>query len=833
MNMFDIIKLVELSNKLPCSDIEIKLAKKSSPAATINNLIKCCFKDIELVEMSYEKLKTKDASLLKDIHEPLMKNDKPTTVFAPDTDSVDFNIVDGNSVNRRSCPTSSDIAASMMIFKVRRLQNNRDIDLICKLLNTFNIKNVPISMKSVETKIHRKFNLKEYFKCYYICSECGSSNTNYSKKCPSCDVSNLVEFYLYPVKQQIQQLLLVKGFYEKLKSEKKKNILSFSDTTYGQILKEISDDSFTMTINCDGVCTPNKTLQLWPFVLMLNEIAIPDRRYLENVLIAGIIPATKKPTHVVFETCLTLICDDLMKLESGQCFYVNDLDQRIVVNLFTIASCTDKPAEALMQNVVQYNSEYGCPKCFCTGKLYYGTRGTGAKEKSFTIRVYPFGNYVLRCQEISSKIIQDVYDINKSKGKTFDKPQVKKGSKPKEILVNHFGHLGFCPLTKLKYMNYGTSFLTDSLHTIYGGAFKRLLTLLFDRQYRNEQWSLFKKLDHIDELLCHIKIPSTTQRRTLFHFGIPVIVRCMGKKAHKVLLLSFLTAINLASSECITVETINLVKELLHYFVEQYQNVFGLRHMTSNIHSLLHVNESLKYIGPLWMYSTFNYEGIDKDLISTVHGTIQFAKQLIRQHVLFRDAIIAHRNFSYPLSLFTFNEQLLNRKASLFNYRNIADGCRMPKPVSSKLYDESENGIATIVQSYFNDPVIFFHSVKIGNLLLKTTTISYGKLFADNCVSFYFSGKQQKMGLIQAIVKSNDDNVRVLIEELIEKPTNSSKLKIKLNNKCIEIPNTFILYRSHIYHLKHPKWVIKKHGMIFRPGNCVVVLEYPNLKDNS
>ncbi|CAF4917535.1 unnamed protein product, partial [Rotaria socialis] len=73
------------------------------------------------------------------------------------------------------------------------------------------------------------------------------------------------------------------------------------------------------------------------------------------------------------------------------------------------------------------------------------------------------------------------------------------------------------------------------------------------------------------------------------------------------------------------------------------------------------------------------------------------------------------------------------------------------------------------------------------------------------------------MGLIQAIVKSNDDNVRILIEELIEKRTNSSKLKIKLNSKCIEIPNTFNLYRSNIYHLKHPKWAIKKHAMIFRP----------------
>ncbi|CAF4319708.1 unnamed protein product, partial [Rotaria magnacalcarata] len=178
-----------------------------------------------------------------------------------------------------------------------------------------------------------------------------------------------------------------------------------------------------MTINCDGVCTPNKTLQLWPFVLMLNEIAIPDRRYLENVTIAGIIPATKKPTHAIFETCLTLIY------------------QRIVINLFTIARCADKPAESLMQNVVQYNSEYGCPKCLCTGKLYYGIRGTGAKQKSFTIRVYPFEDYELRCKEISSKIIQDVYNINNSKGKTFDKTLVEKGSKPEEKLVNHFGHL--------------------------------------------------------------------------------------------------------------------------------------------------------------------------------------------------------------------------------------------------------------------------------------------------------------------------------------------------------------------------------------------------------
>ena len=97
--------------------------------------------------------------------------------------------------------------------------------------------------------------------------------------------------------------------------------------------------------------------------------------------------------------------------------------------------------------------------------------------------------------------------------------------------------------------------------------------------------------------------------RTLFHFGIPVIVGCIAKQTHKTLLLSLLTAINIASSEHITSQKINLVRELLHYFVEKYQETFDLRNMISNIHSLLHVSESLKYIGPLWMYSTFNYEG--------------------------------------------------------------------------------------------------------------------------------------------------------------------------------------------------------------------------------
>lgn len=191
-------------------------------------------------------------------------------------------------------------------------------------------------------------------------------------------------------------------------------------------------------------------------------------------------------------------------------------------------------------------------------------------------------------------------------------------------------YVGHCPLTHLEHFEYGRSFLTDSLHTIYAGAYKQLLHLLLDSEYRRQSWSLYHKINRIDELLSYVQIPSTTQRRfrsilyiskykasefrSIFHFGTPALLECMQKNEHKILLLSLVTAVNLASADYITNETVEAVKKLLHYFVEQFQAIFGLRHMSSNIHSLLHVHESLKFIGPLWFYSTFSFEGEDKRL---------------------------------------------------------------------------------------------------------------------------------------------------------------------------------------------------------------------------
>ncbi|CAF4399153.1 unnamed protein product [Rotaria sp. Silwood2] len=515
-----------------------------------------------------------------------------------------------------------------------------------------------------------------------------------------------------------------------------------------------------MIINSDGGSTPNKYLSLWPFILTLNELPIPERRYLENILVAGIMPTGKKPTNSVVQTCLNLIYEQLIQLEFGQEFFINDIDQRKIIHFYNIASCTDKPAAALMENVVQYNAGYGCPKCFHAGELYHEQRRVDANEVKFTIRVYPFTEFQLRTQDKCSQIVEELANypnqINNNNPvrikKTTTLAKIKNKKQKKEA---HYGHLVQTPSTTQR----------------------RFRSLKLIAKYKGSEF------------------------RCLFHFGSTAILQ----------------PINLASANYVTDESIEAVKKILNYFVQHFQNIFGLRHMSSNIHSLLHIHECLKFIDPLWFYSTFAFEGIDKDLISTVHGTTEFTKQLIRQNILYRDAIIQHNNERYPMILFTFNEDLLNRKQSKIHYKNFVDLCYLPNSVSKELYDTSENGIATHVQSFFNDDLTFYHSSIISSVLLKTTVVKHGKLVADSCISFHFAEDQTRYGLIRAIVKSKQNSVRLFIEELIEKKPESSKFKFKINDEQYQIPNILRLKRSNIFHLKHPKYFLKKNAIVCEP----------------
>ncbi|CAF3999816.1 unnamed protein product [Rotaria sordida] len=346
---------------------------------------------------------------------------------------------------------------------------------------------------------------------------------------------------------------------------------SLQATKYSHILNSESEESFTMILNIDGAVTKNKHVSLWPITFMINEIPLPNRRYSESIILD----------------------------EAGVNFFIPGVGEQNI-KFFSIASCTDKPAQSVLTNMVSHNANYSCAQCFTEGENF--TVYSKTVQKSAT-KVFPYRNDGARNDSICNNLVIEA--------EQHDSP-VK-------------GHAGPCPLTKLKYYAFGESILFDSLHALYLGVFKKFCLLIFSKSKtdRQQKWLHYNKINSIDQGLSSVKIPTTTSRRfrtikhiarfktnefrSLMHHGSTVLLQAMLPKYRRHFAL-LLAAVNITSKDVIDNYDIILVKGLLHQYVKDWQKIFDLRHMSSNIHSLLHIHKSIQYLGPLYMYSTFNFE---------------------------------------------------------------------------------------------------------------------------------------------------------------------------------------------------------------------------------
>lgn len=272
-----------------------------------------------------------------------------------------------DSSNRRPNPTLRDVAASAIIFKNRRKCSNLDLDIFCSYMHALNVPNCPMSWKAMKSKF--ELHVPMTWSTLLICNSCGEIEVNLdAKHCSMCSSNYMVSFHRYPLVEQIQQVLLIPGIYQKMKKQREIYMEDLKETCYGQILRNEDTNVFTTIVNIDGVVTKNKHLSLWPITLMINEIPLPTRRYPESILIGGAIAPTKHPSNKLFQGILNVLVDDFHRLENGVTYVISN-EQPQQLKFVLIASCTDKPAQSLITNMVSSNACFSCPKCHIEGKV--------------------------------------------------------------------------------------------------------------------------------------------------------------------------------------------------------------------------------------------------------------------------------------------------------------------------------------------------------------------------------------------------------------------------------------------------------------------------------
>ena len=156
---------------------------------------------------------------------------------------------------------------------------------------------------------------------------------------------------------------------------------------------------------------------------------------------------------------------------------------------------------------------------------------------------------------------------------------------------------------------------------------KRLLAIFFEKKLFTEEknWTIQLDLEKINQRMQQCITPSSTVRlprsihlynrykaselRSILLFYYKIFENILPERYYSHF-KQLVFAMHIGENRQISQNKLNEMHVLLQYHVNQFKILYGVRHVVNNIHSLIHLAETVRDYGPVQGYSTFNYESI-------------------------------------------------------------------------------------------------------------------------------------------------------------------------------------------------------------------------------
>lgn len=267
-----------------------------------------------------------------------------------------------------------EIASTLIQFMHRHHLTRSCFDDLCQLLMTLKVPNVPKSFASTKRLLESEDAVLKS-KQYFICTECDRI-TNASSGCKNLSCSQHQYFRKKPISYIVlsisdQLRSIIKNCnYSFTKKDKNSDIIRdiVDGNHYYEIEQREKNQFFTLTMNVDGVqISASSNKSLWIFTFVINEIVRSQRFKLQNLIVGAVSDVNSKPKRAQLQTMLQVLVHQLKKLEQGILVEFSP-EVETLVRVFLIASCCDKPAQALVQNAAEPTGVYGCGRCTIKGK---------------------------------------------------------------------------------------------------------------------------------------------------------------------------------------------------------------------------------------------------------------------------------------------------------------------------------------------------------------------------------------------------------------------------------------------------------------------------------
>lgn len=548
--------------------------------------------------------------------------------YSSDFEEEDF------SNNSDSCPTGeepiypgSDVTFEMAMIAILTLVLSQKLSKTCvglllQLLKLLLPKdNILVQSSHLFYSYFDKY-LSNYVRHYY-CGDCSESMQAGDAVCPRCGGSTVNFFLQFSISEQLQFLLSQPGFYEKLdypQNRKKKNENNYEDLYDGKIYKEAQEKYFrfgkwiSFLWNTDGFSIfRSSTFSVWPFYLSINELPPYLRLKKENMLLAGLWFGTGKFDPNVF---LKPIYDEMCRLRQGITVNIPSLlNPTVILKAALLCGTADSPGKSGFFRHTQFNGLFGCMKCL--------TRGLKS-QASGNVFVYPYEEQLaLRSDNTLTTHLTYLRDTGKKV---------------------RFGVKGPSFLHKMLLLCSIRSTSIDIMHLLFLGCQKTLLELWFGKAHKNKEFSLFNCTKIVNDYLKSVKPPHFLQRcpqplsklafwkaseyqSFFFFYSLPVLSIIMDPVYFNHYLLLY-QGIYLLCQESVSDDDIQMSQQLLDLFVKRFQELYGLRYMSSNLHGLRHLPAVVAELGPLQFSTCFLFEDLNGMLKHLTHGTQHIGLQV-------------------------------------------------------------------------------------------------------------------------------------------------------------------------------------------------------------
>ena len=108
-------------------------------------------------------------------------------------------------------------------------------------------------------------------------------------------------------------------------------------------------------------------------------------------------------------------------------------------------------------------------------------------------------------------------------------------------------------------------------------------------------------------------------------------------------------AIYLLSQECISTQDIIVAESCIQEFIKNFADFYSARHMTMNIHQLLHLPQAVRSAGPLFVNNCFVFEDLNGFIVSHIHGTKEQTPKLFKLSASFKLSQLCMKGLQYMI----------------------------------------------------------------------------------------------------------------------------------------------------------------------------------------